>query len=136
MKKTILLFILALSYSCTDMGSYKENNYKLVNKNGVNIKIYAYSGNYQNPVIILNSNDSLNKKFKTCMGELGSFKEFFKGDSIKVIYQNEKINYFSISGCSTGNEGNPFCHNNGVMGVFTFTLQDYENATPCNGNCE
>lgn len=70
------------------------------------------------------------------MQEYYSYISFFQGDSIVINYSNEKKQIFVLETNCNGNERNPLniCLYGDTEETFTFIEQDFENASPCNGD--
>ena len=143
--KTILCLSLSLwLLACTDMGELTVYKYTVRNESGVGIKLRGYKTNMNtNPTIIqLGNNQELSKTFKDGIPPRGpyGFSDFFDSDSLVVVFDSKKyLVYLWESRCENGNERNPLntCfHSNNEEETFTFTVEDYENAEDCTGNCE
>lgn len=140
----ISIILLALLNSCgTDQGS---KTYKLTAKNssGKDIMISAFvtSNNLDNPsqVTNLNIEEEITKFYESNppLLEIYTFSNFFGGDSIVVNFNNERtLSYIVETKCGQ-NFRNPLnnCEYNKQEETFTFTEEDYRNATPCDGDCE
>lgn len=150
MRTFIYLVIIFFSASCTDLSDGETYTYTVQNKSGVLIKVLAYNTSSVTPeeVIhstILQNNEELTKKFEDGSPPKGyHFSDFFGkssgrsvSDSIKIIYDNSKYKSFNSKNC-TGVERNPLniCAYQSTEEIFVFTVEDYENAEDCNGNCE
>lgn len=144
--KNIVLLFLVLATSCgTDNEEGKFYRYTIQNESGKSITIKSYLSNLPN-IEPLTFNIEIGEKLtKTYQDGLPptpyDFGNFFGDidnprDSIKVIYNNSKVSY--LIGEHSQNERNPLNGNiyNKTEETFTFTLQDYENAEDCNGNCD
>ncbi len=146
----INFFALFLIISCGPEGPCKESKLTLRNESGVDIKIIGYNkanGKLDSLVFNLKNNVQLAQKYKHCPPNGGSFSvfrsDFFKSDSIKVIFNNNKKTIFEAEiYCDQQNmalKRNPLyqcIYNSGTIGTFVFTKEDFENAEDCNGNCE
>jgi len=139
MKNIVIIAITLMVFSCgTDQGEAKKYIYTLVNQSEESIKIKAF--NSSNPqllpeIINLGLEEELTKTFQDNLPPRGyDFVEFFQGDSLEILYNNEKRQIFKFNGASS-NDRNPFYHH-GTEITFIFTVQDYQNAEDCNGNCE
>ena len=142
--KTIHFLILFLILSCgTDQGSTDTYIYTVRNESGVDIKIIGYVP-FDTFIINIKSGKEYTQIYKDGLPPRGYSWNFFYGssngnnaaDSIKVIYNNIKHKDFSIN--NIGDERNPIYKPNEIRtkGFFTFTMEDYENAEDCNGNCD
>ena len=144
--KTILCLSLSLwLLACTDMGELTVYNYTVKNESGVNLKIIGYR-KYGTPHIIhIVNGATVSQRYKDGLPPRGYHFSFFFGssdgrdyaDSIRVIYGNVKYKNFNYK--NLNDERNPLgpFHNSGkAEETFTFTVEDYENAEDCTGNCE
>ncbi|MDV7188456.1 hypothetical protein R3X25_14280 [Lutibacter sp. TH_r2] len=133
-----MTLIMLVLISCgTDQGEGTYYEYTIINNSGKNIKINSYRNSYpkrDTPTTIdLQYGDELTKSFKDDLPPRGyDFAVFFQGDSIIINYNNERKKILTFP---TENDRNPFFYT-GTDVTFTFTQQDYENAEPCNGNCD
>ena len=150
MKKIVLLFALStVLCSCpTEIGDEVVYNYSVVNQTDKVIEIIPY----QNPG---NGLPELSKKIIIQPG--GKFEKitedsppYSTGASFQralydgylqkldiVFNNNRKITYESCVNllCSDPKNIFHFTHNDENTEVYTITPEDYQNATPCNGNC-
>lgn len=144
MKKLLYIYLVSLMLlSCTDQGSGKFYKYTIENKSGKNIKISSYRSTYPKRdipiVMVLNNGQSLTKIFQDNLPPSGyDFAVFFNGDSIVINYENlkfQKYDFYDGKICDQNPLFNsPFCKS-GTTVTFTFTLEDYQNAQDCGGNC-
>jgi len=136
-------FIFLLSSCGTDQGEGRTYNYILTNSSGHNIRIESFylTSREEDPKIIdLENGEEIIKQFTSPappMQEYYSYIGFFEGDSIIVTYNNQKQQIFVQETCE-GSDRNPLniCIYSNQEETFTFTEEDYENATSCDGNCE
>lgn len=144
MKNIILLIITLITFSCgTDQGEGKTYVYTLENGSGRNIKIDAYKSSTTDmkpETLYLEEGKAITKTFQSPdppLQEYYDFIYFFQGDSIVVNYNNEKKQIFVLETCE-GSERNPLniCIYSDQEETFTFTEEDYENAIPCDGDCD
>ncbi len=145
MKKIILFSIILFAiFGCiTETGESTKYIFTVKNESGKFIKIKSYLSQFPDvlPIITnLEDGQQLTKKFNGGLPpQLYTFNDFFGDsqlrDSIIVIYNNEKMESFTVS-CS--NDRNPlnFCIYSKPIETFTFIEQDYQNAVYCNGDCE
>jgi hypothetical protein len=151
--KRILFFIIALSFTAcgTDQGATKTYTYTAENESGVPIKVLAYNSLSITPNEItfsttFENGNKITKTFQDGLPPSGYyFRDFFGSlngrkavvDSIKVIYNNVKYKSFNSKDCNGGNR-NPLniCAYQSTEEIFIFTVEDYENAEDCNGDCE
>lgn len=146
MKTTSFLIIIILFLSCgTDKGSTDTYVYSVRNKSERSIKIKAYLASYPdvNPIITnLSIDQEIIKKYNDGLPPRGySFKYFFgtekySRDSLVIIYDNLKVNYFTSEDCSDIRNPLNICEYGNLREVFVFVQQDYEKAEDCNGKCE
>lgn len=137
LKQALLIIYFVPLLMATDCGKGKFHEYKIRNESGKDIKISSYRNIYpirQTPIYTQLVNDGeLTKTYQDGLPPSGySFGAFFNGDSLIVNYNNERKQIFTFP---TENDRNPF-YNTGTNVTFVFTQQDYENAKPCNGNCD
>ena len=146
MRKTILLIIIVASLSNCIRESYDTYKYTIKNETGKSIIIKSYSARYPDvsPIIInLPVGGELTKtettrhsyNFLDFFGESNADSSVLR-DSLKIIYQNSKVSFFTFNLCKDVRNPLNFCEYGGLEEVYIFTEQDYENAEPCNGNCE
>lgn len=136
----IILTCLCLSSCHTDDG--RIYIYKLRNTSGIGINIIAYSksNEFREPTITnIDDGEEIIKHYKSdshLEPNVYNFVSFFQGDSIIVTYGNEKQEIFEEEFCE-GSERNPLnlCIYSDQEETFTFTQEDYQNANPCNGDC-
>lgn len=149
-KMRILFFLIALSVvfaSCTDLGSTDTYTYTVRNESGVDIKIIGYVTftNVEEYIITLKDNEERTQIYKDGSPPRGYHFRYLFGssngnrdaDSIRIVYDNIKFKNFGINNLS--DERNPLGPNHndgGLEATYTITKEDYENAEPCNGNCE
>lgn len=144
--KTVLFLISFLLLSCgTDQGSGDTYIYTVRNESGVNVKVKSYLTLYPevNSIITnISISEEIVKKYDDGLPPSGySFLDFFGDnnkhrDSLVVIYDNRKVEYFIYKGCSNIRNPLNLCEYGGLEEVFIFTQQDYESAQDCNGNCD
>lgn len=146
MKNTILLLILILIFGCgTDQGEGKFYKYTIRNESGKDIIIKSYLQEFPNVIsinTILNDGEELLKTYQDGLPPSSyNYGDFFgdgknRRDSIKVIYNGSKVSF--LKGEHSQNERNPLntAIYNKTEETFIFTEQDYQNAEPCNGNCD
>jgi hypothetical protein len=155
MKNYILLIFVALFYSCTDQGEVKKYDYTIINNSGVTVDIIPYDEendiNIQNKRTLLDG-EKINKKLDVYppYNDNLSLSGVLWGDLIysrvpkaeivfnnnkKVIYLNCTFSDLGITDCLEPRSiFNPI-NNSGVIQVYTITPEDYENAIPCDGDC-
>jgi hypothetical protein len=151
--RTMLFLTILCFLSCgTDQGETKTYTYSARNESGVLIKILAYNSLSTTPHEIiysttLENGNEIKKIFEDGLPPRGyNFSAFFANlngrraitDSIKVIYNNTKYKSFISEINCSGEFRNPLntCIYSDSEEIFTFTVEDYENAEDCNGNCE
>jgi hypothetical protein len=144
MKSIIPFLLVLLIYSCgTDQGDTTTYEYSARNDSGTGIEVRSYISYLPEvaPIItVIPSGEEVTKTFKDGLPPSGySFKSFFgdnpNRDSIKVIYNNERASIFTDS-CT--NERNPLnnCIYRNEQEIFTFTEEDLQNASDCQGSCD
>ncbi len=142
MRKLFLFTIALLILSCgTDQGEIKKYTYTVINESGRSIKIKSYlTYNSRNPII---TNLEIDQKIKKTHSDYPpyfgyDFTSFFDGDSIVIIYGKEKKESFKVNADCNSNERNPLnlCVYREREETFTFTINDFNNAEDCNGDCE
>jgi hypothetical protein len=158
MKKIFLIkFLAVLILGCSDRGDKPvEYRFEIINDSGVDLKILSY--NPENPDIVRKSieiedNDVYLESFNSRYSEEAYFfSDVFNGDSIVINYGNEKQQFFyclrdhddgTDEGCNEprnilamfeDSDGNP---NDGIiLNRYTFSSTDFENASPCEADCE
>ena len=147
MKTLFFLIALLIITSCTDLGSTKTYTFTVNNDSSTNIKIIGYVKftNVEEYIINLENEESLTKSFESGSPPRGySWNSFFGSsngnsgaDSIKIIYDSTKFEKFGINNLSDPRNPLGPNHNDGELeATYTITQEDYENAEPCNGDCE
>ena len=142
--KTIYFLTLFLFLSCgTDQSSADTYTYTIKNESGVDIKIIGYIP-FDTFIINIKNKQQYTQVYEDGVPPRGYSWDFFYGssngnyaaDSIKVIYNNNRYKDFSIN--NIDNDRNPLYMPNEIRteGFFTFTVEDYDNAEDCNGNCD
>ena len=143
----------------TDQGESIEYNFSITNSSGKTIKMIPYINGVKdtNYILTLTNGDTLNKKYTyRPPGAAGySMTQFFPSntDYVAVVYNNEKINIYSVYSvqCNTcpviSNNSFPIVFNENSRNLFnvnfndgqienyTITVDDFQNATDCGGNC-
>ena len=146
MKKIILAVSSFIIIGCwgTDQGKGKFYEYTIRNESGKKISIksyYADSPSIEPILINLDIGEELTKTYQDILPPSPYDFGYFFGnnnnprDSLKVIYNNSKVSYYYFVEGTSQNEKSPF-NLSGTNVTFVFTQQDYENAEPCNGNCD
>lgn len=138
------IILLTLLNSCgTDQGS-KTYKLTLKNNSGKDITINAFvtANNLEEPSQVTNlaNEEQITKVYESSapLLEIYNFASLFGGDSIVVQFNNERtISHVVAINCGS-NLRNPLnnCEYNKQEETFTFTEEDYENAIPCDGDCE
>ncbi len=141
----ILFPILIICFSLNSCHSDDGNiyTYTLKNNSGINIEIVAFrqTNEFREPITtILENGNEIVKEYESdppSTPNTYSYVGFLQGDSIIVNYGNEKQQIFVQETCD-GNERNPLniCIYSDQQETFTFTEEDYQNASPCDGNCD
>ncbi|MDY6024747.1 hypothetical protein [Bergeyella zoohelcum] len=146
MKKLLLIFSCIALLSCdwaktVEYISTHINHYK--NESGYDIKIYSYKKGKKYYHQIPNNN-TLTEKWLTELTESEEYNKMITySDSIQVIFNNSRYHKWGVNGNtsfrSPFNVNNLKLIKNGTRYSeyqFTFTPQDYDDALPCNGNCD
>ncbi len=155
MKKILLLIPLFTLFNCGPEAEKFERQYLIENNSNKNIRINFYLmfepvNSYSD--IDLNQGEILNGtrfEFSRPVSKKPDYtgpRLSFKSDSAVVIFDNQrKLSTYLISDMeatfSEPKSRNIFRHGNyEALGndqfLFKITEEDYENATPCNGDCE
>lgn len=143
--KTFSFLITLIFLSCgTDQGEIKTYIYTVRNESGVNVIFKGYKTKIKTPptIIQLDNNQEITKTFKDGLPPRGpyEFSHLFQSDSLIVLFNNKKkISYLWGSSCESSNARNPLniCfHSRNKIETFIFTIEDYNNAQDCNGNCD
>ncbi|MCX2743354.1 hypothetical protein OO013_05725 [Mangrovivirga sp. M17] len=141
MNKVILLTLSIILTSCwgTDQGKGKFYGYTIKNESGKDIQINSYSTFYpeRNTAIVteLENNTELTRTYQDTLPPRGyNFISFFEGDSLVIIYNNERKQIFTFKN-QQYNDRNLY-NFTGSNVTYTFTEQDFENAESCNWNCD
>jgi hypothetical protein len=145
MKKAIIAFIAMLMFNCgPEQGERTLYTYTIKNDSGKNITIKAYRINRPDiaPVITnLPIGAKLTKTYQDGLPPTGyNFIDYFQGDSIIVKYENLKTQKYDVYDGLKCDQNplfkSPFCERSSPEITFIFTVQDYEDAQDCNGNCD
>ena len=148
MKHFYLIFSIITFVLCgcgTDQGESKTYVYTVENDSGHDLLITSYidDDNSNGKVFSLLNGEATTKTYEDKQPpSYYFFTDFFgyenrRSESIKIVYgDNLKVQLFLSGNCNQ--EKNPLntCKYSGTNQVFTFTQQDYENAQPCDGNCD
>ncbi|WGH74545.1 hypothetical protein P8625_10620 [Tenacibaculum tangerinum] len=148
----ILLTFLSV-LGCTDNEvDMNRRDYTIKNETGylVNISFYSRTNgtlNYDSPKTLESNGGQITNKVELSI-EFDDSEDYpklaFSSDSVKVIFNNEKI-YTNVFNSMTNTFSEPinrnlFKHSNyenlgNEQYLFKITQEDYENAQPCNENC-
>ncbi len=149
MKKIILIVLATIFCSCgTDQGEARTYESKIINNSGNVIEIIPYENGikFLDKIVILQNGQTLTKKDVDYPPYNGRFQmitvldnKIFT-DKIDIIFNGtKKITY---EDCSPTNNCNAQPRNifNSEFSeqqteVYTITLEDFQNATDCGGNC-
>ena len=154
MKNTIKLLLVSLFVFLTSCITETDNpridyDFEIANSSGENIKILAFRDDILMKETRIPNNKIYFESFSSSAADQGyNFRDVLGGDSIKVIYGNEKIEFFKCYRFINQDEGCEKPRN--ILSVFqdnddndriflnqyTFTESDYENAEDCDGICE
>jgi hypothetical protein len=142
MKTFFTIILTCICFVSCHSDDEKLFTYKLKNTSGVGIKIVAFSKSnvFREPIItIIEDGKEIIKNYESdppLNENIYNYVSFFQGDSIVVNYDNEKKQIFVLETCE-GSERNPLniCFYSNQEEIFTFTEEDFENATPCDGDC-
>ena len=157
MKKLLMLISAIIIISGCEPGNIIDYDYTIVNDSGKTVILIPFLNGEKDlkNAITLNQGDKINKKYRYIPpGGAGySMANLLNSDYIAFIYNNEKINIFSVYSeqCTTcpsisnssiiikytENNRNPFNSkfNDAQTEVYTITPEDYQNAQDCGGNC-
>ncbi len=148
MKKILLLLSFGILSSC-DWGATVDyihwNVYQYENQSGYDMRMDIYSG-VKSKSVIIPQGKVYKDSIEQSMGDSSGINVIL-ADSIKVMYDSIKMKkYYLYSDDPTNKIRNPILVDDGYVVIkqeerktvkrFTFTPDDYNNATPCNGNCE
>ena len=144
------MFLILLFSKCgTDQGDPRKYDYSIINSSGLLIEIIPYSNGirYSDKKVILNNNQSINK-IKIIYPPFGGrglsiTTALFPSlgvDKIDIIFDGtKKVTYEDCSATNNCNAQprNVFNRefNNEFTEVYAITLEDYQNAVDCGGNC-
>lgn len=147
----LISLICLLPLSCNPEENEILIDFAIFNESGTAINIISYPTiNFRNPrdIISIEDDGAYSQRVDTKVERSSSFTygALFRTDTISIIFGGErKINYSCATSTSTNNCSNP--RNILKIGVesetnsdaervdYTFTLADFENATPCEGPC-
>lgn len=147
MKRIILLILPSIYFGCwgPDSGERDLYTYTVQNETESNITIKSYLSDFPNihPIITnLSIGEKLTKTYLDGLPPRGyGFNYFFaeensSRDSLVIIFDNQKISKFNGDNCVDKRNPLNLCEYGGLNETFVFTKQDYENALPCDGNCD
>jgi hypothetical protein len=139
MKQLIYLVSIVLLNACVDQAS-DSFDYIIFNQTDKNVKVLGFDQNIDAPEdsqradpIIIDPNSSF-KVTRVNGIESDTGKRFYSVygvDSVRVVFNNERVKVYG------GTNGPPCYICSGDENHQHFiTEQDYETATPCNGDCE
>ena len=150
--RMLLFFITMCFVACgTDQGELKTYRYTVRNETGVQIEVKSFNTNNPNSILselTIDNSQEITKNYQDAIPQRGyGFDRFFgssngftAADSIIIIFNSEKSKSYKLeTRCEVGDERNPLntCfHNNNEEETFIFTIEDYQNAEDCNGNCD
>jgi len=146
----IIVFLTFFMVSCITETENPSIEYKfqITNNSRKDIRILAYDNNIVVKETQIFNSETIEKSFiSSAMDKAYLFSDVLGGDSIKVIYNNNKFKIFYCflgsggDGCNTPrnilNEVNDFdSSENRYLRKYEFLEIDYENAEDCNGNCD
>lgn len=148
----LLVFMFALS--CSDRNDdVIEYGFEIINHSGVDIKIKSYNSAFPDNLVeeIKIQDGGLYREnfFSRNSGESYLFSDVFNGDSLTIIYEDRRINSFYCynffsnqqEGCDEDNNilavvEDKSSDDDIILRQYIFTQEDYENATPCDEDCE
>lgn len=155
MNKLIFISIALFVISCgTDQGQTNNYDYTIVNNSGATIEIIPFNSDGIKDLskkITLVNGQSTNKKKKVqllegvplSMTELISQNENIIFPKIEIIFSNSKKTVYLV--CNITNTGVINCdeprnifrkeYNDGFTEIYRITVEDFQNATSCNGDC-
>ncbi|TVZ25915.1 hypothetical protein JM83_0856 [Gillisia sp. Hel_I_86] len=155
MKKIVIFnLLLLLTVGCSDRSDKPVTyRFEIINESGGDIKIKSYNSAFA-PILVkeikiqdggLYKENFLSRK----SGRSYLFSDVFNADSLKIIYRDRRIaSFYCYNIFSNQEEG---CdEENNILAVvedyssdedvilrrYTFTTENYENAMPCDGDCE
>jgi hypothetical protein len=153
MKNYILLVLSILFYSCTDQGEVKKYDYTIINNSGVTVELIPYDREYniniQNKKTLLNG-EKINQKldvYPPYNGRLGMSSLIWDPyllTKVDIVFNNtKKVNYTvcnsafapEITNCDEPRNIFREEYNQEYTEVYIITPEDYENAIPCDGDC-
>lgn len=141
MRYFLNILISLLLLSCGTDQITKTYRLTVVNSSGANIVVrgyYSFNDSNTPPAITYFENgEEIIKTFET-NSEVHTFADFFEGDSIVVIYNNLRSQSYTVERNCQENLRNPLnnCIYKELEETFNFMEEDYENAAPCEGNCD
>lgn len=154
--KVIKIVLIALLLNGCDRNN-EEREYRFIieNQSGGDIRLEIFesgTNSFAKNIPIPNS-DFIIKDFQSSdMGKTYGIQDFFQGDSVNIIYGNNlKLKSYKCeflkpenNGCNEqgniANDGDPKwkSQRDGYLykATYLITTEDYENATPCDGDCD
>ena len=127
--------------ACDGSDGFDTFKYTVINESGKNIIVRSFLSTDPNisPITTnLSIGEEITKSERSRHNY--SFAEFFSDgssfrDSIVVEYENQKIDFFNSNDDNVRNPLNLGEYNT-LTETFIFTVNDYQNAEDCNGDCE
>lgn len=128
-----------------------DEEYKIINYSGYDIKINAYYHDFKNYVYVkktynIPKSTDNTEFFRKNTSDYASMDKILAASRVEIIYNNEKLQKWLSN--DTANNRN-LLHRRSVSNhkiihsddkltkyEYIFTPQDYQDATSCNGNCE
>ncbi len=141
MKKYILVLLAILVASCFH-SDRKKFIYTVQNISSKPIKIKAINQDHPNTlpnIINLDVGQKLTKFYEDdSPNTTYGFRQFFEGDKLIIIYNNEKYIIFTFGTFDDGNSNNPFNRSVYYRAEETYVVKDeyFTNAIPCDANCD
>ena len=141
--KSWIIVLLIISNSCTDQGFY-EGRYIIENDTERTVEIRFYKRQRVGaPILVLtkeiNGPGIIYDEFKKLYspGDSEIPKDVFGADSLAVIFNSEKIqaHYESIPFENSLSDFGDYMQD-GNTNRYIITEENYENAIPCDGDCE
>ncbi|GMN11411.1 hypothetical protein MTsPCn9_09820 [Croceitalea sp. MTPC9] len=146
----IKIIVVCVVFFCSCGPDYNEEfiDFVIINESGIDIRINPnppiseqFPTSVRSSFLVAN-NDAFSEVIEINTRDANfSFRTFFGTDNIEIIYGNErKVSY----SCANGDESNncensrnilSFRANSDNRAEYIFTVNDFDIAMPCDGNC-
>lgn len=145
----IASIVFGIVFGCDPKPNEALIDYIIFNESGADIRIVSnpptslfQSGDERETIEIENEGAYSQNVFVSAENSEFSFLTFFGTDNINIYFNNERFIFFNCP--SSGENGNcsdarnilKFIPDGNNRAEYTFTISDFESATPCDGHCD